>query len=247
MIKNSARDKNYSGFTLIELVIVVGIIAVLSTVVISIVNPTEYFKKARDGQRISDLAAIDRAIETYVSSQANPRLGIGCLDGVSTNSESPISYSLPQTPDPPCFMEDIAEGADVDTPAGTQFPALGTDYCDYGTLTTDNYKKVNGSGWVPVDLTEIPGGSPLQSLPVDPINTVADVLNPKSTDLVYRYVCQNETVTPGKPAFVFEIDAIFESSAYTSVENKAEKDGGDNVNYYEVGSSQRLLGDGTNF
>jgi hypothetical protein len=50
-----------------------------------------------------------------------------------------------------------------------------------------------------------------------------------------------------KPINVFEIDAQLESSAFTSADDKRVKDGGDNSNYYEVGTSTRLIGTGTNF
>lgn len=51
-----------NGFTLIEILIVVGIIAVLATVVLVAVNPARQFKLARDTQRTSNVNAILNAI-----------------------------------------------------------------------------------------------------------------------------------------------------------------------------------------
>jgi len=40
---------------------------------------------------------------------------------------------------------------------------------------------------------------------------------------------------------------VLESQAYTVGDNRMTADGGDNDNYYEVGTSTQLIGTGTNF
>lgn len=57
--------KNKSGFTLIELIIVVSIIGILATSIISFLNPVEYQKVSRDSLRISNLNSISQALELY--------------------------------------------------------------------------------------------------------------------------------------------------------------------------------------
>jgi len=63
------------GFTLIELLIVIAILAVLATAVITVLNPAELLKQARDSTRISDLAALNSAISLYLSDVSSPNLG----------------------------------------------------------------------------------------------------------------------------------------------------------------------------
>lgn len=53
------------GFTLIELVIVIGILAILAVFVLAVVNPVEQFAKARDAQRKADLGQIQKSLEQY--------------------------------------------------------------------------------------------------------------------------------------------------------------------------------------
>ena len=73
------------GFTLLELLIVIGILAILSTTIILVINPAETLRKARDSQRISDLNTLKTAIAYYVTSVGTPSIGN------DTNSYSYVS------------------------------------------------------------------------------------------------------------------------------------------------------------
>lgn len=55
-----------SGFTLLEILLTIGIIAVLATVVVVSLDPVERFKDARDSRRLADIESILSAIHQYV-------------------------------------------------------------------------------------------------------------------------------------------------------------------------------------
>lgn len=60
-IKN--KQKQYKkGFTLIEILVVIGIIGILATVVLVAVNPSRQFKQARDSQRVANINTILNAL-----------------------------------------------------------------------------------------------------------------------------------------------------------------------------------------
>ena len=237
-------QKREGGFTLLELLIVIAIIAILSIALVFLLNPAETLKKARDAQRISDLKTLKTALGVMLTATSTPSLDgtFGAtLTGICTTSGSGLAATAPKIAYSAATAPTVVStggGSDSGSTASatSTFSSTGAVSATPGS--------VNGSGWIPVNLKALTGGSPIANFPIDPINTVS--ASAVSTDLTYRYACQNGSTT-SKPSFIFEIDARLESNAYTVDDNKMAKDGGDNDNYYETGNSLSLLPNGTGF
>lgn len=60
------------GFTLIELMVVIGVLGILYAVTLWAINPQNVKSRARDVVRISDLGKLQSAIENYVSDNGVP-------------------------------------------------------------------------------------------------------------------------------------------------------------------------------
>jgi len=151
-----------TGFTLVELLIVIAIIAVITSVVTIVLNPGELLAQGRDARRVNDLNTLRVALEAYISLVPNLNLGTCPTGGVCT------------------FNPGVGGGPFTGGTCG-------------GISLVNN---ISGTGWIDVDLTDIPGALPISVLPIDPINSV---------DYFYAYGCE-ET-----PKYVFELNARLES------------------------------------
>lgn len=86
------NTKATKGFTLLELLIVIAILAVLTTVVVLVLNPAEYLAQARDSQRISDLSTLNSAVALYISTASPITLSCGaasssvCTGGTTSST-----------------------------------------------------------------------------------------------------------------------------------------------------------------
>lgn len=73
------------GFTLIEILIVIGMLAILATVVLVAVNPLRQFAQARNSQRTANVASILNAVSNRVADQG----------GLFTSSSTPACEAIP--------------------------------------------------------------------------------------------------------------------------------------------------------
>lgn len=62
---NNPSVRKHRGFTMIELIVSIGVLAILAVFALAALNPADQFKKARDSQRKSDLAQLQRVLEQY--------------------------------------------------------------------------------------------------------------------------------------------------------------------------------------
>lgn len=218
------------GFTLLELLIVVAIIAILSVALVLVLNPAESLKKSRDAQRISDMNTMKTALGLYLTSTSTPYLGSATANTACKTtlaayaSGNKVFYSLPTSAGTISDATIDGGSTSIPAPSNVATPAL-----------------TDGTGWIPVNFDTLTGGSPISNLPIDPVNALDStnsVSNITNVSFMYRYACLQ---TP----LAFEINAPLESIAYTQTDNKMTSDGGNNSNYYEVGTNLKILGTGT--
>ena len=151
------------AFTLIELLVVIAILAILAVVVVLVLNPAELLKQSRDANRLSDMQTLNSALGFYTTDQT----------GASSFSLGSSSVLYVSVPDP------MATSSLGDQCQGLGLPALPTGWT-YQCASPSVYHNTDGTGWIPVDFKTISAGSPVGSLPVDPVNTT-------STRLYYTY------------------------------------------------------------
>ena len=137
--------KNLGGFTLLELLIVIGIVTVLTTMIILVLNPSEFKREARDVVRSIELRTLSGA--AGLAAADNPNLFFG--------TPGKVYISLPDT-NLNCSSYIL--------------PVLPSGWT-YGCVIQDNLQKVDGTGWVPIAFDSL-SFRPFSKLPIDPINKV---------------------------------------------------------------------------
>ncbi len=136
------------AFSIIEVLVAIGVMTILAVVVLLVLNPIEFFKESRDSRRISDAKLLDKVI-SFVRTD-RPIASIG--------SPSIMYTSLP----------DMSDGADPTCSSYSLPPPTGG--WTYRCAPVSTFKKNDGTGWVPVNFNQVSGGSQIPTLPVDPLN-----------------------------------------------------------------------------
>ncbi len=153
------------GFTLLELLIVIGILAILATAAVLVLNPAELLRQARDSTRVSDLASLNSTLGLYATSYASPDFDFG-------GATPAIAAGTP-------FVCGTNKWTTYNHGV-TATTSIGGDYATDGASTT--LRTTNGLGWIPVNLGAMSGGSPIAVLPIDPSG---------GANLNYSYACDS--------------------------------------------------------
>ncbi len=135
-IKNKKK-----GFTLLEVLVVIGIIAVLSAVVLVAINPSRQFKLARDSQRTANVSALVNAIGQNMSEN---RGVFKCSGGaISFPSTSTIVKNSGGFDLAPCIVPLYISSMPFDPSASTAHYNSNTDYDTQYSLFTDANNRIN--------------------------------------------------------------------------------------------------------
>ncbi|MCX6702520.1 MAG: LamG domain-containing protein, partial [Candidatus Wolfebacteria bacterium] len=163
-------------------------------------NPLELVRQARDSTRMADLNTLNKALSIYQSS-GQTNLGVA----------NTVYVSIPKNV--------AADCSDLGLPA---LPSGWT----YACVASSTLQKIDGTGWIPLTFSAVSYGTPLEKLPVDPINST-------STRNYYTYVMGGS----------WQLAASFESVKYKmgGSADKTSKDGGSYPGLYEEGTNLTLL------
>ncbi len=124
------KKNTIQGFTLIEVLVVIGIIAVLATVVLVAVNPSRQFKLARDSQRTSNMNALLNAIHQNIAEHRGVFTCNGSPHQIPSVATVVESVTTPSSPGDiaPCLIPDYLSSLPFDPSAsGAHFTSV-TDY-----------------------------------------------------------------------------------------------------------------------
>ena len=140
-------SKQYSkSFTLIELLIVLALIAILSTVLILIIKPGQIFSRARDTKRINDLKNIEKIMDTLYATDPT-------FNELNYASSNIVYISLP----------------DNNTNCTTWLSQLPSLPSGWSYRCSANPTNIDGSGWIPIPFNSFPILN-ISQLPIDPRN-----------------------------------------------------------------------------
>ncbi len=185
-------DGTKRGFTLVEILIAIAILGVLSAASFVAINPSERFKQSRDTERVADISNLNTLISQKRYSHVRRDLG----------DVQVVYISLPDT---------------SATCSSYTLPTLPSGWT-YACVTQENVLNVDGTGWLPVDISE---SRAMSALPLDPLNT---------QDYFYAYTIDSNEA--------FVLTAALESEE--KLKGTAITDGGNDDIRFEKGTNLAL-------
>ncbi|MFZ3074278.1 MAG: type II secretion system protein [Minisyncoccales bacterium] len=154
-MQKQEKETANAGFTLIEILVVIGLIALLAAVVIVAINPARQFAQGRDAQRTSNLNSILNAVSQRIADNK------GVFEGTFKGGDG-VDYIcglLPATTT--LVVADMASGTTTESAAlkcltPTYIQALPVDPSGKYTGANTGYSiyKDSGSGRIHVIATE---------------------------------------------------------------------------------------------
>jgi type IV pilus assembly protein PilA len=151
-IMRNKKSRRRRGFTLIEILVVIGIIAVLAAIVLVAVNPSRQFKLARDSQRVSNVESILSAVGQNIAEHK----GLFTCPAASTtipSTATDISSNTSGVDLAPCLVPDYISALPFDPSSPGAFytstSSYNTDYVIYeddgGRITASSTGEITPS------------------------------------------------------------------------------------------------------
>jgi prepilin-type N-terminal cleavage/methylation domain-containing protein len=143
--------KKTKGFTLIEILIVIAIIAILSVVVFVALNPAGRFAEARDSRRYTDVNNLLTAIHQYVIDND------GALPTGLAADNTTLEFGTCTTGNASCTG--VTDCVDLSTPLAAYMASIPADPQNSDAATTGYTVTVNTNNQITVDACNAEAGT----------------------------------------------------------------------------------------
>jgi len=139
---NFNKSNKNKGFTLIEILVVIGIIAILAAIVLIAINPARQFAQANNSQRTSNVNAILNAIGQYLADNKGDLPDIPAAATPEVDEDLCVDLVPTYLPAMPTDPDSASEGAAIsvctDVDAGDVDYEVTVDANDRVTVSAPN-------------------------------------------------------------------------------------------------------------